>query len=121
MPAHRHSYRHSRIHKAGKLPTAGAIVADILNAVSTDLVLPVWKRVKPGEIAKAKDRKVRRAYLLPGCAKCAEKAKQVFGFTNCVVREGGFAFLSEPMTEAEAERALRALGKEPIWTLPVLD
>ena len=106
---------------AGKLPTAGAIVSDILNAPSADLILPVWKRANPNEVATSKDRKVRRAFVLPGCAGCAEKAKPVFGFTDCVLRDGSFAFISVPMTGTEAEQALKTLGKEPVWTLPVLD
>ena len=106
---------------AGKLPTAGAIVSDLLNATSADLVLPVWKCAEKNEIASSKDRRVRRAFVLPGCAKCAEKAKPVFGFEQYVVQEGSFAFLSKPMTGGEVENALRELGKEPVWTLPVLD
>lgn len=106
---------------AGKLPTAGAIVSDLLNATSTDLVLPVWKKAEKNEIAKSSERKVRRAFVLPGCAKCAEKAKPVFGFSQYVLRDGGFAFISKPMTGEEVERALGEVEKTPIWSLPILD
>ena len=106
---------------AGKLPTAGAVVSDLLNATSTDTVLPVWKRAEPTDLATSAERRVRRAFVLPGCAKCAERAKPVFGFEQYLMQDGGFAFLSKPMTGPEVDAALRELGKEPRWTLPVLD
>lgn len=108
---------------AGKLPTASAVVADILNAVApTDRVrLPEWRPAAAGDYADPAKRRVRRCFVLQGCANCAEKTKPFFGYEAYLVRQGCFAFISRPMTEEEADRALAGCGKALVWTLPVLD
>lgn len=109
---------------AGKLPTASAVVADILNTVpgAGKPNLPQWSVATPNDLADPADRSCRRCFVLEGCAKCAEKAKPVFGYDSYVVRENGtFAFLSRPMTESEAKQALSESGKTLRWTMPVLD
>lgn len=108
---------------AGKLPTASAVVADILNAVSPaeKVRLPQWRVAKPGDYADPAVRRMRRCFVLSGCAGCAEKTRPYFGYDSYVTRPGNFAFLSRPMTDAEAEAALRDCGKRLIWTMPVLD
>lgn len=108
---------------AGKLPTASAVVADILNAVApTDRIrLPEWKPAESGDYADPAKRRVRRCFVLQGCANCAEKTKPYFGYETYLVRQGSFAFISRPMTGEEADRALAGCGKRLVWTLPVLD
>lgn len=108
---------------AGKLPTASAVVADILNAVSPaeNLQLPAWRVATKADYASPEQRRVRRCFVLPGCAGCAEKAKSCFGNDGYVMRKGCFAFISRPMTDGEAAEALRFSGKTPLWTMPVLD
>ena len=108
---------------AGKLPTASAVVADILNAVSPaeNLQLPTWRVATKADYASPALRRVRRCFVLSGCANCAEKTKPFFGYDSYIVRDGRFAFLSRPMTEAEANEALDACGKKFLWFMPVLD
>lgn len=110
---------------AGKLPTASAVVADMIDILSgraADRALPAWRTAKEEELADLGDFSCRRCYLFRGCPKCAEKASTALGTRHCVsVGEDRFALLSEPMTEAEAQTALKPTGLVPIWSLPVLD
>ncbi len=108
---------------AGKLPTASAVVADILNAVSPaeKLQLPAWRVATKADYASPELRRVRRCFVLSGCANCAEKTKPFFGYDGYVVRDGSFAFISRPMVDSEATEALRACGKQLLWTMPVVD
>ena len=108
---------------AGKLPTASAVVADILNAAAPGepVRLPAWRVAEDGDYAPADERRVRHCFVLSGCAACAEKSKPYFGYETYVVRPGSFAFLSRPMTDKEATQALRDCTKPLLWTLPVLD
>ena len=106
---------------AGKLPTASAVVADILNICDGGIRLPKWKNAVAEDYADPEDRVCRRMFCLSGCAKCAEKTKPHFGYENFVLTDGAFAFVSRPMSGREAKEALKACGKELRWTLPVLD
>ncbi len=109
---------------AGKLPTASAVVADILNAVCAtgSPKLPKWKVAEKSDLADPADRVCRRCFVLNGCEKCAEKNKVLFGYNSYVVNENGtFAFLSRPMSGWEADDAAAACKNELVWTMPVLD
>lgn len=106
---------------AGKLPTASAVVSDILHAADGSANLPVWETATPDRLADASDRVCRRAFLFKGCARCAEAIKAGFGYETFVLCDGAFAFISRPMSGKEAENAVRSCGKELCWTLPVLD
>lgn len=106
---------------AGKLPTASAVVSDILHAAEGSANLPVWEIATPDRIADASDRVCRRAFLFKGCARCAEAVKAEFGYETFVLRDGAFAFISRPMSGKEADMAVKSCGKELCWTLPVLD
>lgn len=109
---------------AGKLPTASAVVADIIHAApsAASKKLPVWSVASPADLADPSERSCRRCFVLEGCAKCAEKTKTFFGYESYTVNENGsFAFLSRPMTDDEAEQALADCKKALCWTMPVLD
>ena len=106
---------------AGKLPTASAIVADLLNLRDGGIRLPKWEKAGDADYADVKERVCRRIFRLAGCAKCAEKTKPYFGYETYLAGNGGFAFVSRPMTDAEAGKALADCGKELLWTIPVLD
>lgn len=108
---------------AGRLPTASAVVADILNAAKPGepVRLPEWHVANREDYAPAGARRVRRCFALRGCAGCAEKTKPFFGYEDYVTRQGSFAFISRPMDDAEAKQALDACGKELLWSLPVLE
>ncbi|MBQ2249477.1 MAG: homoserine dehydrogenase [Clostridia bacterium] len=110
---------------AGKLPTASAVVADILDILSHkegEHLSPVWRRAKTEDVADANAFVCRRCYLIEGCPRCAEKAKRALGAEICeFVREGAFFVVSRPMSGKEAEEALSSTGLEAVFCLPVLD
>lgn len=110
---------------AGKLPTASAVVADIIDILShrsNERTLPQWRPATEGEIADAGDYSCRRCYLIEGCPKCAAKAKTALNTEDCVfVEDGKFAVVSAPMTEKDATAALAVTGLQPVFCLPVLD
>lgn len=108
---------------AGKLPTASAVVADIVNAAKPDGAahLPAWHVAARTDYAEPTERCVRRCFVLAGCERCAEGTKQYFGYDDYVLRAGSFAFISHPMTDGEVATALRDCGKTLLWTLPVLE
>ena len=110
---------------AGKLPTASAVVADILDILShkvSERLAPVWRRAKAEDVADADALVCRRCYLIEGCPRCAEKAKAALGGEICAfIREGAFFVVSRPMSGGEAREALSASGLEAVFCLPVLD
>ena len=109
---------------AGKLPTASAVVSDILSTAPSagKPNLPQWRQAAADDIADPADRCCRHCFLLEVDAAAAEKAKTFFGYDSfAVFGNGSFAFLSRPMTGREAERALTESGKTLRWVMPVLD
>ena len=109
---------------AGKLPTASAVVSDILSTAPSagKPNLPQWRQAAADDIADPADRCCRRCFLLEGDAAAAEKAKTFFGYDSfAVFGNSSFAFLSRPMTGREAARALSESGKTLRWVMPVLD
>ena len=110
---------------AGKLPTASAVVADIIDILSNRTgvcKMPVWTSAAPDQIAEASDYVCRRCVVINGCPKCAEKAKRALnGETVAAVKDGVFAIVSAPMTANAAAQAMEAAGLETVLTLPVLD
>ncbi len=110
---------------AGKLPTASAVVADILDVLSHrsgERKLPVWKSAEACDVALPAAYNCRRVYVFEGCARCAEKAKAALATENAIFLEGGkFAVLSASMTETEATAALASTDLSPLFSLPVLD
>ncbi len=110
---------------AGKLPTASAVVADIIDVLShraSERRLPVWRVAEKNDMADAGAFACRRCFVIEGCHKCAEKAKAVLSTEECVFLDGGkFAVVSAKMTSRDAEAALAGAGLEPVFSLPVLD
>jgi homoserine dehydrogenase len=109
---------------AGKLPTASAVVADIIDVLSNranERKLPDWRVAQPAEIADADAYACRRCFLIEGCPKCAEKAKAAFGVDQVAMLDSKFAIISKPTTKKAAEAILTAAGLAPVWSLPVLD
>ncbi len=110
---------------AGKLPTASAVVADVMDILShraSERRLPTWKPAVAEDMADIADYSCRRCYVIEGCPKCAAKAQAALATEECVFLDGGrFAVVSSCMTEKAANEALAGAGLEPIFTLPVLD
>ena len=110
---------------AGKLPTASAVVADIIDILShraEERKLPMWKCAETDDLADPADYACRRVYLIDGCPKCAAKAKTAFGTEDCVfVTDTKFALVTPVMTAKEAQAAFATTGLDAIFCLPVLD
>lgn len=110
---------------AGKLPTASAVVADVIDILSHRSEkhrLPVWTRAQEDDVADVADFACRRCYVIEGCKKCAEKAKAALQSEECVFLEGGkFAVISAKMTARAADAALAGAGLCAVLTMPVLD
>ena len=110
---------------AGKLPTASAVVADIIDVLSNranERKLPTWKIAEPGDVASIDDYVCRRCLVIEGCPRCADKAKLALNAEDVRMLEGGkFAIVSAPTTAKAAEAALTACGLKAVLTLPVLD
>ena len=110
---------------AGKLPTASAVVADIIDVLSNranERKLPTWKVSEAEDVANADDYVCRYCFLIEGCSRCAEKAKAALETETVAMMEGGkFAVISKPMTKNAALAALTSCGLTAKITLPVLD
>ena len=110
---------------AGKLPTASAIVADMLDILSgrsTDRRLPKWTAAADADIADANAFSCRRAYVFEGCPKCEAKAKGALASEDSVwLSDRKFAVISSNMTATDADAAIKETGLAPILTLPVLE
>lgn len=109
---------------AGKLPTASAVVADILDVLShrsAERRLPMWRSAEQADVADADAYACPHCFVFEGCQCCAEKAKRALASENCTFLEGGrFALISAKMTAKDAEAAIAATGLTPLFRLPVL-
>ena len=110
---------------AGKLPTASAVVADILDILSgrsTDRRLPRWQIAAENDIANATSLSCRRVYVFEGCPKCEAKAKAALASEDSVwLTDKKFAVISSKMTATKADTAIAETGLSPILSLPVLE
>lgn len=110
---------------AGKLPTASAVVADILDILSgrsTDRRLPYWKVAGDEDMANASSLSCRRVYVFEGCPRCEAKAKSALASEDSVwITDGKFAVISSKMTATDADAAIKETGLTPILSLPVLE
>lgn len=96
---------------AGKLPTASAVVSDVVDAakhIGTN-IMTIWssKKLELGDISLCKNKFLVR---VPVCKK--ELVEEVFGaveFFEAGV-EGEFAFITEEMTEGEFEKKVESVG-----------
>ena len=110
---------------AGKLPTASAIVADILDILSgraTDRRLPHWQVATESDVSNAASFACRRAYVFEGCPRCEAKAKAALASEDSVwLTDKKFAVISSKMTATVADSAIAKTGLCPILSLPVLE
>ena len=110
---------------AGKLPTASAVVADILDILSgrsNDRRLPHWQVATEADMASADSLSCRRVYVFEGCPKCEAKAKTALATEDSVwLTDGKFAIISAKMTATDANAAITATGLVPTMCLPVLE
>jgi homoserine dehydrogenase len=110
---------------AGKLPTASAVVADIIDILShkaEERILPKWKIAEPSDVADPALYACRRCYVIEGCPKCAEKAMRAFDTEDCrFIADRKFAIVTPGMTEKASAAALASTGLVAKLCLPILD
>ena len=109
---------------AGKLPTASAVVADILDILSgrSQGRLPTWTIATEEDVADAASLPCRRVYLFEGCPRCEAKAKAALASEDSIwLGERKFAVIGSKMTATAADAAIAETGLSPILSLPVLE
>lgn len=110
---------------AGKLPTASAVVADIIDLAKSGARRGkplTWEPANADDVAAISEFSARRVYAVEGCHNCANKLMAAFGSDRAEFFDGGyFAVLTPKMTGAEADAALRSTGLSPKFSLAVLE
>ena len=110
---------------AGKLPTASAVVADVIQiakSLQKPPKCPIWKAAEARDLAPIDSYVCRRVYVVEGCHKCAEKALAAFGSNRVEFFDGGFfALLTPAISGEEADKAFAKTGLSAKFVLPVLD
>ena len=99
---------------AGKLPTASAVVADMMDIMGNtpaNVKSPVWVDATDDEIADFGDYACRSLWVFDADASAVSKLEATFGaLTNLTCENGRVAFIGEAMTEREAEAKAAAAG-----------
>ncbi len=94
---------------AGKLPTAGAVVSDILDvAAAPDRVNPMqWRAATDDDIADISSYSCRRAFSFACDKNGVDEIKAVFApLSFAITDDNRINFLTAAMTEAEVEAAI---------------
>ena len=103
---------------AGKLPTASAVVSDVIDIavkIGTNAGSAKWTDAKEEDIAPLSDHVCSHYFRIEGCEKCMGK---VFTDVLYSCTEGGeCAFITLPMTEAEAKAKEKAFADNSIKVL----
>ena len=110
---------------AGKLPTASAVVADVIRiakSIDAPPACPTWAPAKEGDLAPIDNYVCRRVYVVEGCQKCAEKAKSTFEVDRTEFFTGGyFAVVTPALSGKEAAERFAKTGLDAKFVLPILD
>ncbi|MBQ8207848.1 MAG: homoserine dehydrogenase [Clostridia bacterium] len=109
---------------AGKLPTASAVVSDVIDiAIKSEMKAgsAKWTDAADDDIAPLSDHVCAHYFRIAGCVKCMEKVCD--NIVHCVSENGETAFITKPMTEAEAfekEKAFAENGTKVLSRIRVL-
>ncbi len=98
---------------AGKLPTASAVVADIIDIVAhlgTEVRAPEFAVATEADYADFAAYTCRSCFSFTNTADAAKKLAAVFGEARTVTVGDRIAVIGEEMTEAEAEQKAAATG-----------
>ena len=110
---------------AGKLPTASAVCADIVDIMShkdTGVTLPEWIAASEDDVMCFDDYSCSRLFIFEcACEKCAARCLSEFG-DNVTSRfhDGKLAIVSGEMTEAEAAAKANASSFKLVKTIRIL-
>ena len=110
---------------AGKLPTASAVVADIIDIVShlgqSNVRAPRFVATTEADYADFSAYTCRSCFSFVSEAGAEEKIAAVFGNVKTVTAEGRIAFIADAMTEQEATEKAAAVGLTLAARIRVLD
>jgi homoserine dehydrogenase len=102
---------------AGKLPTASAVCADIVDAIAhaDGIKLPEFKVATEDDVADFENYSCRRMFIFDKCGECkldSKVAEKCFGCTigQFVVNGNRVALITEAMTEAKAREFVEKLS-----------
>ena len=110
---------------AGKLPTASAVVADIIDIVShlgqADVRAPHFTAATDADYADFNAYTCRSCFSFENESGAAARIAAVFGAVNTVTVDGRIAFIADAMTEQEAAAKAAATGLTLTARIRVLD
>ena len=102
---------------AGKLPTASAVCADIVDAIAHngDIKLPEFKVAGANDVACFDNYSCRRMFIFDKCAECTLDSKTVENCFGCAIDQfickgNRVAIITEAMTEAKANEFVTKLN-----------
>jgi homoserine dehydrogenase len=108
---------------AGKLPTASAVVADIIDIAAhnaKDACAPVFTVATEADYADFAAYKCRSCFAFAYSADTLSAIARVFGNVKSVTIADRVAFIGEEMTESEAEEKAAAVGVPLLSRIRVL-
>ncbi len=108
---------------AGKLPTASAVVADIIDIVAhmgTEVKSPVFTVASDADYADFDAYACRSCFSFANEAGAAEKIAAVFGDAKTVTVANRIAVIGDAMSEADADKAAAATGLTLVSRIRVL-
>ncbi len=98
---------------AGKLPTASAVCADIVDIIahSGSLQLPAYTIADSSSVSNFSKYSCRRMFVFDSCFSSSSDAEALFGsISGYLSSNGRTAVITADMSEAEAEKPISALG-----------
>ena len=105
---------------AGKLPTASAVVADIIDIISgidSDIKPIVWSDAAQSDVLDMADYACKRVFIVKG----SETPKALADIEERHALEGGLvAVVTEEISESEAEKLKAELGETLVSAYRVL-
>ncbi len=109
---------------AGKLPTASAVVGDLVDIMShtpAGVHNPVWTDASADDIADTDDHVCRHLVVLDAPASAAGELEAVFGTLNrLTIAPGRFAFISDPVSEGEMKHMINRANYQLVSRIRVL-
>ncbi len=109
---------------AGKLPTASAVVGDLVDIMGhtpAGVHSPVWEDATAEEIANPDDHVCRHLVVLDAPVAAVEKVEAAFGTISHLVAEPGrFAFITDTIAEGDIKAMIECAGYPLVSRIRVL-
>ena len=108
---------------AGKLPTASAVVGDMLDVMShtpAGVLSPVWVDATPDEIADPEAYVCRHLVVLDAPLSAEAEIAAHFALNAVHHTEGRFSFITDELSEADVKAGIAAVGYPLVTRIRVL-